>query len=268
MTRKGHWLELGIEGYSEIFSLQESINGARRKGTIPDTVIILEHHPCFTVGRTGGFEHILVSTEVIEEWGIRVYETDRGGDVTYHGPGQVVCYPIIDLSDYGRDAHVYVRKMEELLIRTLASFGIVADRKVRYPGVWVGPAKIGAVGIGIRNWVTMHGVSLNVYPDMRPFSLIVPCGISTLGVTSMKKLLGYKVEITEVRQEIRKQFSGIFDIELEDISLEEMKHMGDDSLSVGLASLISTGGPGSQPNESPAGSLPALYVIERRWFQH
>ncbi len=223
MTRKGYCLELGINEYGEMLGLQEALNRARKMETIPDTLLLLEHDPCITIGRKGGFDHILASQEMIEAQGIRVYETDRGGDITYHGPGQIVCYPIIDLSNYGRDAHAYADKMEEMLIESLSSFGIRAGRKAKYPGVWVGQEKIGALGIGIRQWVTMHGVSLNICPNMGHFSLILPCGISTLGVTSMEKILGHRIDIGEVRREIRKQFGKTFEIQLEDRDLEKMR---------------------------------------------
>ncbi|MDD3364003.1 MAG: lipoyl(octanoyl) transferase LipB [Syntrophomonas sp.] len=225
MTRKGYCLELGTEEYGKIFKLQKSLNYARRHGTIPDIVIFLEHHPCFTVGRRGGFEHILVNDQFLEQQGIRIYETDRGGDITYHGPGQLVCYPILNLNGFGRDVHLYAHQMETTLIRTLASFGIEAGRKEEYPGVWAGEAKIGAEGIGVQHWVTMHGVSLNVCPDLRHFSFIVPCGISTLGVTSMEKILDYPVDIALVRREMRSQLSQVFDLVLEDISIEKVKEM-------------------------------------------
>ena len=152
-----------------------------------------------------------------------VYETDRGGDITYHGPGQLVCYPIIDLDDYGRDVHLYARRMEEVLIRTLKFFGIVAGRKTGYPGVWAGQSKIAAEGISVRHWITMHGTSLNVCPNMLHFSLIVPCGITEYGVTSMEEVLGEKVDIAEVRKQMRHQFSQVFEIQLEDIDLEELR---------------------------------------------
>lgn len=225
MTRTGYCLELGTEDYGDIFELQQKLNHARRNGTIPDIVIFLEHHPCFTVGRRGGFDHILVSDQYLAEQGIRVYDTDRGGDITYHGPGQLVCYPILDLNGYGRDVHLYARNMEETLIRTLKTFGITAGRKKEYPGVWVESAKIAAEGIGVQHWVTMHGVSLNVCPDMNHFALIIPCGISALGVTSMEEVLGRKVDMDPVRREMRNQFCNIFDLALADISMEDVGKM-------------------------------------------
>ena len=225
MTRQGYCLELGTEEYGKVFELQKELNVARRHGTIPDIVIFLEHHPCFTVGRHGGFDHILVSNQFLEEQGIRVYETDRGGDITYHGPGQLVCYPILDLSGFGRDVHLYAHRMEDVLIRTLRVFGITAGRKTEYPGVWVESAKIAAEGIGVQHWVTMHGVSLNVCPDLNHFSLIIPCGISALGVTSMEKILGNKVDMVMVRREMRRQFSQVFDLNLENVTIEDVKEM-------------------------------------------
>lgn len=228
MTRVGYCLELGTEEYGYIFEIQKELNHARRNGTIPDTVIFLEHHPCFTIGRKGGSDHILVSDQFLEKAGIKVYESDRGGDITYHGPGQLVCYPILDLNGYGRDVHLYAHQMEEVLIRTLASFDIIAGRNEQYPGVWVENSKIGAEGIAIQNWVTMHGVSLNVCPDLRHFSLIVPCGISSLGVTSMEKVLGRPVDMALIRREVRRQFSQIFNLVLEDIGMEKLKEMAAD----------------------------------------
>jgi len=225
VTRKGYCLELGTEEYGKVFELQKQLNYARRHGTIPDIVIFLEHHPCFTVGRHGGFDHILVSNQILEGQGIRIYETDRGGDITYHGPGQLVCYPILDLNGFGRDVHLYAHRMEGTLIRTLQAFGITAGRKKEYPGVWVESAKIAAEGIGVQHWVTMHGVSLNVGPDLSHFSLIIPCGISTMGVTSMEKILGNKVELVSVRREMRSQLSKVFDLCLEDVTIEDVKEM-------------------------------------------
>jgi len=225
VIRPGYCLEIGIEEYGKVFELQKKLNQARRNGTIPDTVILLEHHPCLTIGKKGGFDHILVSDRFLDQEGIKVYETDRGGDITYHGPGQLVCYPIFDLNGFGRDVHLYARRMEETLIRTLESFDIAAGRKADYPGVWAGDAKIGAEGIGIRHWVTIHGVSLNVCPDLRHFSFIVPCGISTLGVTSMEELLGYPIDMNMVKRELRRQLSRIFNLSLKNISLEKAMEM-------------------------------------------
>ncbi|MCX5820524.1 MAG: lipoyl(octanoyl) transferase LipB [Deltaproteobacteria bacterium] len=216
---------MGIEEYGKVFELQKKLNQARWEGIIPDTVILLEHHPCFTIGRKGGIDHILVTDQFLDQEGIKVYETDRGGDITFHGPGQLVCYPILDLNGFGCDVHLYARRMEETLIRTLEAFGIVAGRRNDYPGVWAGTAKIGAEGIAVQHWVTMHGVSLNVCPDLRHFSFIVPCGISTLGVTSMEEILGHPTDMVLVKREMRRQVGRIFNLTLEDISLEKVMEM-------------------------------------------
>ena len=237
MAGKGLWLELGVEEYGAIFHLQQTIHEARRKNKIPDTIILLEHEPCFTLGRRGGSSNILANPRLLEKWGIRVFETDRGGDVTYHGPGQLVCYPVLDLGDYGRDVHAYAGMLEELLIRVLSAFGITAVCRAEYPGVWVGSAKIGAIGISFRNWVSMHGISLNVCPDMRPFSFIVPCGISNKGVTSMKRLLEAGVDIGEVRHEMRRQLGKVFEMDLEEVTFEQMKGIVPSPLSGTLNSL-------------------------------
>lgn len=216
---------MGKEEYGQIYLLQQQLNLARRENVIPDTVLLLQHEQCFTVGRKGGFDHILVSDEQLQTEAIRVYESDRGGDVTYHGPGQLICYPIIDLKNHGSDVHLFARQMEEVLIRTLDAFGIKAGRKPEYPGVWVGNAKIGAEGIAVQNWVTMHGVSLNVCPNLNHFSYIIPCGITELGVCSMQQLLHTEVDIIQVRDEMCRQFENIFGLNLQDISLEKIKEM-------------------------------------------
>ncbi|MEQ8200435.1 MAG: lipoyl(octanoyl) transferase LipB [Syntrophomonadaceae bacterium] len=225
MNRQGYCLELGTVEYSQAFELQKKLSDARRQGSIGDTVIFIEHPPCFTVGRHGGFNHILASPEFLEAQGIKVYETDRGGDITYHGPGQIVCYPILDLNGFDRDVHQYARLMEETLIRTLGAFGIKAGRHPDHPGVWVGTAKIAAEGIAIQQWVTMHGVALNVCPNMMHFTFIIPCGISTLGVTSMAQLLGHDVDIKLVQKEMRKQFCEVFAIELQSVTLDQVMQL-------------------------------------------
>lgn len=223
MKRKGFSLRLGIREYNEILDLQKRMNSARKQNAIPDTVIFLEHNPCITIGNQGKHENILVDQEILKKKGIKMYETDRGGDVTYHGPGQIVCYPIIDLNNYGCDVTTYARNLEEMVIRTLNSFRISSNRKNGYPGVWVdGKRKIAAQGISVNGWVTMHGVSLNVYPDMDHYSLIVPCGLVEFEVVSMKECLGHVIDLSIVVSEMIRQFSKSFDIELEEIVEDEI----------------------------------------------
>jgi lipoyl(octanoyl) transferase len=219
MKRKGLLLQPGIREYNEILKLQKRANKACRLGTIPDTVIFLEHYSCITIGAQGECGGIMVSAQRMSELGIGVYETNRGGKVTYHGPGQIVCYPIIDLRNYGCDVTTYARNLEEMVIRTIDGFGISSVRKPGYPGVWVeGKGKIAAEGISIDRWVTMHGIALNVSPVMDHFGLIVPCGLRGYGVTSMKECSGCVVSLQTVMSEMVRQFSVLFDLELEEIS--------------------------------------------------
>lgn len=224
MTRKIYCLEAGLQPYDEMFTLQQKLNQARRKDEIPDVVIFLQHHPCYTIGRKGGSNHILVGTDFLKQHGISVYETDRGGDITYHGPGQLVCYPILDLNNYGRDVHVYARKLEEVLINTLGSFGIAAFRKPGYPGVWLPAGKIGFMGIAIDKWVTMHGVSLNVCPSMHHFAGIIPCGLK-VPITSMEEALGRSVEVDQVIKRMCTHFGDTFAVQWQTIDLPTLREM-------------------------------------------
>ena len=219
MKRKCFLLRLGLREYEEIHDLQTRMNAARKRNVIPDTVILVEHYSCITIGVQGNNDSIVTSRRLLKEKGIEIYETDRGGSVTYHGPGQIVCYPIIDLSNYGRDVTSYARNLEEIIINTLRTFGITADRKDGYPGVWVDEKrKIAAQGISVNGWITMHGVALNVSPVMEHFSFIIPCGLRGYNVASMKECLGGRtVDKSEVQAEMVRQFSLRFNIELGDI---------------------------------------------------
>lgn len=218
----GLWLEFHRQDYESMVRLQEQLHKKRRQGLIPDVVILLEHTPCFTIGRSGGRRNILAGEALLEQHHITVHETTRGGDITYHGPGQLVCYPILSLQGERRDLRAYARNMEEVMIRTLRAFGISAGRKSAYPGVWVGEEKIGAMGIAVRKWVTMHGISLNVCPDLEHFSFIVPCGIADHGVTSMSNVLGRPVGMDAVREEMRRQFSDIFQLSMGNATVERL----------------------------------------------
>ncbi|MGD9949490.1 MAG: lipoyl(octanoyl) transferase LipB [Desulfobulbus sp.] len=220
--QNGIWLDFTRRDYKEMFRLQEVLHHKRQQGEIPDVVILLEHFPCLTIGSSGGYHNILADNSVLKQYGISVHETSRGGNITYHGPGQLVCYPIVSLTGEQRDLHAYARKMEEVMIRTVQTFGIKAGRKSQYPGVWVGDAKIGAMGIAVRRWTTMHGIALNVCPDLRHFACIVPCGIAAHGVTSMVEILGHPIDIDAVRIEMRKQFSDIFQIPMTSGHLEQL----------------------------------------------
>ncbi|MDD3249835.1 MAG: lipoyl(octanoyl) transferase LipB [Smithellaceae bacterium] len=228
MKRKGFLLCPGLREYSEMLGLQRRMNAARKRKTIPDTVIFLEHHPCITIGAQGKLESIVADRRLLEERGIKIYETDRGGNVTYHGPGQIVCYPIIDLNQYNCDVTTYARNLEEMIIRTLHAFGINSSRKEGYPGVWAdSKGKIAAQGISINGWMTMHGVALNVSPSMEHFSFIIPCGIKEFEATSMAECLGRAVDLQAVQSEMICQFSALFKIELEEVSENKIRELVD-----------------------------------------
>jgi lipoyl(octanoyl) transferase len=185
--------KLGRLAYDRGLELQAQLVAQRQQGEIPDTLLLLEHDPVFTLGRNARAEHVLRSAEALRQRGFGVFETGRGGDVTYHGPGQVVGYPILDLSPDRQDVHRYVRDLEEAMIRACADFGVAAGRVAGLTGTWVGGEKIGAIGVRIARWVTSHGFALNVGTDLSPFDLIVPCGIRGHGVTSLERLLGRPV---------------------------------------------------------------------------
>jgi lipoyl(octanoyl) transferase len=184
--------------YGEAHRLQERLVDARVAGRIDDTLLLVEHPPVFTLGRAAKAEHILRPKDALESLGFEVHETGRGGDVTYHGPGQLVGYPIVDLRPDRTDVRKYVASLEETMIRTVATYGITAGRISGLNGTWVGDRKIGAVGVRIRHWVTMHGFALNVTTDLRHFQLIVPCGITNKDVTSIARETGEEKTLEEV----------------------------------------------------------------------
>ncbi|AGL03434.1 lipoate-protein ligase B/lipoate synthase [Desulfoscipio gibsoniae DSM 7213] len=207
-------LDLATEDYFRTLELQRELQKQRMEGAIPDCLLVLEHPPTFTLGRAGGADNILVNEDRLAREGIGVYNVERGGDVTYHGPGQLVGYPILDLKNYGRDVHRLVERLEEVLIRTLAAFGITAGRRTGLPGVWVDKAKIASIGLAITRWVTMHGFALNVQPDMRHFGMINPCGLQGVTMTSMSGLLGRQVSLEEVKSRVVEEMAGEFGWEL------------------------------------------------------
>ena len=202
--------ELGRIRYQDGLALQAELVAERQAGRIGDTLLLLEHEPVFTLGRNARRDNVLLPEEELRARGFDVFEVGRGGDVTYHGPGQVVGYPILDLSPDRRDVHRYVRDLEEVMIRVCADFGIAAARVPGLTGTWVGDAKIGAIGVRIARWVTSHGFALNVSNDLAPFALIVPCGIRERGVTSLVQVLGRPVEATDVHSRLVERFREVF----------------------------------------------------------
>jgi len=205
--------ELGRVSYGSALELQQELISARKAGQVADQLLLLEHPHVITLGRNGHLENLLASYEILDRAGISFYPTDRGGDVTYHGPGQLVGYPILDLRDWKRDVGAYVRAVEETLIATLAEYGIQAGRISKLTGVWVGERKIAAIGVHLSRWVTSHGFALNVSTDLSYFQYIVPCGL-TRPVTSMAAL-GVRAGLDEVGARLAVHFARIFDCELE-----------------------------------------------------
>ena len=198
--------------YAEALALQRELVEDRRAGRIPDTLLFVEHPHVLTLGvrGDGGRSHILATAEALAARGVEVHETGRGGDITYHGPGQIVGYPILDLRPDRCDVHRYVRDLEEVLIRTAAEFGVAAHRVDGLTGVWAGQEKLAAIGVRISRWITSHGFALNVNTDLEYFNLIIPCGIADRGVTSLDRLLGSPVELAEVQDRIATHLSNIF----------------------------------------------------------
>jgi len=204
--------ELGRIGYGPALELQQTLIAARKQGAVPDQLLLLEHPHVITLGRNGRQEHLLASAEVLERAGISFFPTDRGGDVTYHGPGQLVAYPIFDLREWRRDVGAFVRAVEQTAIDTLADYGIAAGRIPKLTGVWVEGRKIAAIGVHISRWVTSHGLALNVSTDLSYFQYIVPCGL-TRPVTSMEQL-GVQVPLAEVSRTLAAHFGRVFDFEM------------------------------------------------------
>ena len=202
---------LGRISYSRGLELQQRLVAERQAGSIPDQLLLLEHDPVFTLGRNARAENVLFPAEALRDVGFEVYDTGRGGDVTYHGPGQVVGYPILELPLDRRDVHRYVRDLEEVMIRACADYGVEAGRVEGLTGAWVGRDKIGAIGVRIARWVTSHGFAFNVATDLSAFDLIVPCGIRGRGVTSLERLLGQAVAIDEVMDRLAAHFAAVFE---------------------------------------------------------
>ena len=203
---------LGTVPYGEALDLQTVLAEERRHGRIGDVLLRLQHPHVLTLGARGdgGRSHILATPARLSDLGVTVFETGRGGDVTYHGPGQLVGYPILDLKPDRCDVHTYVRGIETVLIRTVADYGIEAGRIPGLTGVWVGHEKIAAIGIRISRWITSHGFAFNVSTNLEYFRLIVPCGISDRGVTSLEKLLGREVAFDEVEERVARHFCDVF----------------------------------------------------------
>ncbi len=219
--------ELGLAEYGSARALEERLVAARKAGAIPDVLLLCEHPHVITQGRNGRPEHLLASRRLLEQMGVAYFETNRGGDITYHGPGQLVGYPILNLSEIRRDVGWYVRSLEEAMIAATREYGVSARRVEGKTGVWVAGAdapeeKLAAIGVHLSRWVSSHGFAYNVATDLRKFDLIVPCGIAGRKATSLEKLLGRQVNVREVSRRITERLGEALGLEMLPASPEEL----------------------------------------------
>jgi lipoyl(octanoyl) transferase len=230
-------VDLGLIGYADAYALQSRVVDARKAGAIEDVLLLCQHPHVITQGRNGKREHLLAGENVLRQKGVAFYETNRGGDVTYHGPGQIVGYPILNLAAIRRDVAWYVRMLEEVMIRASSDFGILAAREAGKTGIWVGreknspqrsqsgvetAEKLGAIGVHISRWVTSHGFAYNISTDLRFFDLIVPCGIADRKATSLEKLLSRSVDSTEVVARLKAHFGQVLGLETRNATREDL----------------------------------------------
>ncbi len=225
-------IDLGLIGYAEAYALQQRVVAARKAGAIEDVLLLCEHPHVITQGRNGKRENLLASEHVLRQKGVEFHATNRGGDITYHGPGQLVGYPILNLGAIRRDVLWYVRTLEDAMIRATAEFGISAERVAGKTGIWVRTGdteeKLAAIGVHISRWVTSHGFAYNVSTDLRNFDLIVPCGIADRKATSLEKLLGRNVDAKEVAPRLAKHLGELLGLDMKEASpkelLEKLEH--------------------------------------------
>ncbi len=216
-------VKTGILDYQKAWDLQRALHRKRLAREIPDTLILTQHPHTYTLGKSGHENHLLVDETALKREGVGVFRIDRGGDITYHGPGQIVGYPILDLRNHYLDVHRFLRDLEEVLIRVLADHGLEAGRVPGLTGVWVNGAKVAAIGVKVSRWVTMHGFAFNVDPDLRYFGRIVPCGIPDKPVTSVRQLLGHRVDYGEVEACVAERFSQVFGLDLRPVDQSEFE---------------------------------------------
>jgi lipoate-protein ligase B len=227
MTHLREWwcADIPLMDYEEAWALQIALIEGRRLGRIPDVVLLLEHPPVFTLGRRGGEAHFLVDENYLKSRGIPVFHAERGGEVTHHGPGQLVGYPIVDLRANGWKVVDFVGALEEVMIRTAAHWGIRAERNSLNRGVWVGMDKLGSIGIAVRRGISFHGFALNVNTDLEPFQWVNPCGLQGVQMTSMERLLGDGVSMRAVRDMAKEVIEEVFNVFLQEISHRELDRL-------------------------------------------
>lgn len=234
--------DLGLAGYGETLDLQRRLHSWRLREDTPDVLLVLEHLPTITVGKAGSMENVLLPAQRLSDMGISLFPVDRGGDATYHGPGQLVCYPLIDLRSRGKDIARYVTDLEEVMIRTVSDFAIEAKRDPGHRGVWIGRKELGAIGISVRRWVTMHGLALNVTTNLDHFSTINPCGFRDRQATSMAEALSGDVQLAQVSKRLLFHFSAVFALNLVPVPKDRIERLCTVSQSVQENMLHGIGG--------------------------
>ena len=218
-------VDLGMMDYNAAWQLQSDIVAARINGIIDtDIILFLEHPTVFTLGRRGGLDHLLVSEQFLKTAGIPIVHVERGGNITFHGPGQIVAYPIVNLKERRTGVVDFVEILENVMLATARSWGIAAERNPANRGIWVGNNKMGSIGLAIRKGISFHGLALNVNVDLTPFSYIQPCGLQGVCMTSMKQELGSELSLDEVGATVKKQFQTVLDLQLTAVSFSHLQH--------------------------------------------
>ena len=223
MLAINYFSDLGLISYEDAWRFQVQLVAARQKACLEkDVVLFLEHPPVFTMGRRGQRKHLAVSMDFLEKSGIELHEVERGGDITYHGPGQLVVYPIIRLTELGLGVVDFVERLEEVMIRTVAQWGIKATRNPLNRGVWIGNDKLGSIGIAVRRGITFHGLALNVNPNLAHFGWITPCGLSGIKMTRMSSHAANKLTMAEVKTVMRGHWEHLFNVTLKETSMASL----------------------------------------------
>ncbi|MFI5253479.1 MAG: lipoyl(octanoyl) transferase LipB [Bacteroidota bacterium] len=216
---------LGLTDYKTIWDYQRELHSLRSANIIPDVLLLNEHRHVYTLGKGSDENHLLANEDFLKSTGAEVYHIDRGGDITYHGPGQLVGYPILNLGNYYKDIHRYLRDIEEVIIRVLNDFDLKGEREPGFTGVWVKGEKIAAIGVKVSRWITMHGFAFNINTDLKYFDSIIPCGIFHKGVTSLQQLIGKDMPLEEVAKILINRFGDVFNAEMEVCSPEIILNM-------------------------------------------
>ncbi len=215
VTKKVQYLDLNIIDYEESYAIQEMIYKQRRNGYISDVIIFQESKPVITIGKSGSEANLLVSKKELEKRGIDIVCSSRGGDITYHGPGQLIISPVLKLRNHMKSIIRYLRLLEQIVINILDKYGINGERKAGASGVWIKDKKIAAIGIAIKNGITQHGIAINVNPKLTNFDLIIPCGLKNTGVTSLEDLGVLNISVEKIKYDFLKEFSNIFEVEVD-----------------------------------------------------